>query len=303
MNESTGAKPRRERDAHFRFTGPARLSRAVNTLEGFLLGITIDSRINDAELATLAHWVSEHSEFADRHPFDEFIPILIEVLTDKSISEESRADLLWACGQFHSDGAFYTGATADMQRLQGILSGIIADGLVTESEVRQLTTWLHQHDELKTVWPYAEIDSVLMSVLADGVVDAEEQAMLLDLFTEYSAVGGGMAHPSERVSTVPIKGVCACDPVIHFDNRNFCFTGKSDRCDRTSFAELITGRGSIFKPRVTKDLHYLVVGASGNPCWAYSCYGRKVEQAATMRMNGSHVLIVHEFDLWDAIDG
>jgi len=52
---------------------------------------------------------------------------------------------------------------------------------------------------------------------------------------------------------------------------------------------------------VTRRVNYLVVGADGNPCWAYACYGRKVEKTVALRKKGSAILIVHENDVHDAI--
>ena len=45
-----------------------------------------------------------------------------------------------------------------------------------------------------------------------------------------------------------------------------------------------------------------MVGNSGNPCWAYACYGRKIEEAVTLRKAGAKVVIVNETDFWDAVD-
>ena len=76
---------------------------------------------------------------------------------------------------------------------------------------------------------------------------------------------------------------------------------------KTSFSGLqstiatITGLGAVFSPNVTSQTHYLVVGAGGNPCWAFSCYGRKVEKAVDARKSGNPILIVHESDFWDAV--
>ena len=39
----------------------------------------------------------------------------------------------------------------------------------------------------------------------------------------------------------------------------------------------------------------------GPPCWAYSCYGRKIEEAMELRKSGAHVQIVNETDFWDAV--
>ena len=41
----------------------------------------------------------------------------------------------------------------------------------------------------------------------------------------------------------------------------------------------------------------------GNEFWAFSCYGRKVEQAYEQRRKGHHIVIVHERDFWDALVG
>ena len=52
---------------------------------------------------------------------------------------------------------------------------------------------------------------------------------------------------------------------------------------------------------VTKSLNYLVIGAEGNPCYAYACYGRKVEKEVELRRGGARIQLVHENDYHDAI--
>jgi len=293
----------REFDEYVHLTGPGRLSRALHTLEGLLLGIAIDRRINDEELKSLTAWVRANEEFSDRTPFTELIPLLSHVLADRQITEEERADVLWCCGRFTSEDGFYAETTANMQRLQGILAGVIADGKVTSEEARNLAAWMSDYEELKTVWPYTEIDAVLTHVLADGVVDEEEQQLLLNTFSQFSGTQTRPTHPKDdKDERLTIQGICACAPEIAFDGRLFCFTGESERWTRKSFAELIERRGAKFHPRVTRSLNYLVVGGGGNPCWAYSCYGRKVEEAMKLRKEGHSLLIVHEYDMWDAIE-
>ena len=56
-----------------------------------------------------------------------------------------------------------------------------------------------------------------------------------------------------------------------------------------------------FQKNPTKQTDFLIIGADGNPCWAYACYGRKVEKAVHLRKQGSRLLIVHENDFWDAV--
>lgn len=88
---------------------------------------------------------------------------------------------------------------------------------------------------------------------------------------------------------------------VEFDGRVFTFTGTSTKATRQQIVDQITELGAAFSPNVTSQTHYLVVGAGANPCWAFSCYGRKVEKAVEVRKSGGAILIVHESDFWDAV--
>lgn len=290
-------------DKYMIFTGPARLSKAINTLQGLITGINIDNEVNAAELETLANWIVEHEEFSEHHPFNEIIPLLQDALADNHLSLEEIEDIAYCCEKFSPKAGYYNAATAEMQRLQGVLGGILADGIVTEEEARGLSDWVDERSHLKSVWPYAEIDSILTEVLRDGKVDANEQDLLLRWFSEFSGLETIPAHPNDFGESRQIDGICAVTPEIRFEGHKFCFTGTSQRWKpRSQFEREITELGGLFSNRVVKDLTYLVVGSEGNKAWAYSCYGRKVEQAAKLRRDGNPVLIVHEFDVIEAAE-
>ena len=65
---------------------------------------------------------------------------------------------------------------------------------------------------------------------------------------------------------------------------------------------MIEELGGKVKTAVSKKTDYLIVGNAGNPCWAFSCYGRKIEAAMLLRREGAKVQIVNETDFWDAIE-
>lgn len=98
-----------------------------------------------------------------------------------------------------------------------------------------------------------------------------------------------------------IQGICAICPEITFEGKTFCFTGESQRAKRYEIAAIIENKGAHFINGMSRKIDYLVVGADRNPCWAFACYGRKVEQAMNLRKQGHHVVIVHENDFWDEI--
>ena len=90
-------------------------------------------------------------------------------------------------------------------------------------------------------------------------------------------------------------------PEIIFEDKLFCLTGESPRATKTDISLRIENMGGKVIDNVRKDLDYLIVLADGDSCWAFSCYGRKVEKAIKYRKDGLHIVIAHENDLWDAI--
>ena len=99
-----------------------------------------------------------------------------------------------------------------------------------------------------------------------------------------------------------VSGICAVCPEIKFKDRTFCFTGESYRAKRFTMAEIVRGFGGAVQSTVNRKTNYLIVGTAGNPCWAYACYGRKIEEAMQLRKEGVNIVIVNETDFWDTID-
>lgn len=288
--------------AYLRYTGPQRIDRAMHTLEGLVSGIAIDFKVNDKELSALTGWIASYRQYANRHPFNEVIGRLNEILADGILDDDEKADILWLCNKFSTENSFFSQVSSDMQRLQGILSGIAADGKITVAELKGLNEWLYEHEHLKTCWPYDELEALIIAVLKDGVIDDAEHAALLAFFREFTIAPGHKAVKlPEKNSELLIGGVCAVCPEIQFLRQKFCFTGTSTRMTRDELAQQVANFGGTFSRGLTQTVNFLIVGADGNPCWAYACYGRKVEQAVSFRKKGLPIVIVHENDYWDAV--
>lgn len=291
-----------------RFTTRQRVDKAIQTLHGFIRGIAIDNQLNSAEVAELMNWGQEYSDLLGKAPFNELKEKLDEILADGRIDPEEQEDLLWVCRNLSPDSEFYDAVTHDIQQLHGIMHGIMADGHVTLEEATGLQEWVDDHADLKGTYPYDELDSLLTVILKDKQIDAQEQNVLRSFFEdfiEYSFAKKVRAE-SQRVKsglpkTFTLPGICAMCPEIEFDGRVFTFTGSSIKATRKQITDQINGLGAVFSPNVTSQTQYLVVGSGGNPCWAFSCYGRKVEKAVEYRKSGLPILIVHESDFWDAV--
>ncbi len=285
-----------------RYTFPQELDKAIHMLEGIVKGVAIDGVVTSEEVTFLKGWCDCYKEAASRHPFNELVPMIEDALRDGVFDEEEQKDILWFCENATTENAYFNAATSDIQRLQGILLGISADGVITEEELNGLSCWIEEHDHMKATWPYDEIDSLVTSVLADGRIDESEHKLLLGFFQEFLNKTPFLLLEKDFDEDLIRHGVCAACPEILFAGKLFCFTGRSEKSSRKELAELVRRLGGGAIPRVNKDVNYLVIGGEGNKSWAFSCYGRKVEQAIDLRKRGRTIQIVHEFDFWDAVE-
>lgn len=286
---------------YYMFTGKSRLDKSINSLLGLIEGISIDGEVNNSEVQFLNMWLEDHRSVQHRHPYNELVPVVEAALADGVLSDDERQDILWLCERLRST-EFFDEVTADLQRLHAILGGIVADGEITKAELEGLSEWLGDHEHLRTCWPYDEVDSIITAVLADHKINPTEHKMLMSFFSEFVSI------LDDKTITNPVSlekntvaGVCAVCPEITFDGSAFCFTGASNIYTRSGFVEVVRKLGGEALPNVSKKINYLVIGAEGNPCWAYACYGRKVERAVQLRKQGIPLVIVHENDFHDAV--
>ncbi|WP_153123217.1 BRCT domain-containing protein [Peribacillus tepidiphilus] len=297
-----------EIDEYRKFTSKAEVHKAVNLLIGMIKGIELDGVINANELSEITNWCNLHRHLKNKSPFSEIIPIIDNALMDDHLEYDEIQDILWLCNRVIKSDEFdeyYNMITSSIQQLEGILHGTLADNVLSDTEIEQLSKWMEDHDFLRGTYPFDEIDSLLVSVRHDGIISNDEKNMLTAFFANF--IDTRMSYNINEFeikalqSKYTISGICAVCPEITFENKTFCFTGTSKRAKRSEIAEIILRKGGCFNNNVTKNTDYLIVGGDGNPCWAFSCYGRKVEKAVQLRKEGSQIIIIHENDFWDEI--
>lgn len=291
------------------FTKAQRVEKAVQTFKGMLEGVSIDQQLNAEEVAEILNWLNEYSDLVGRAPFNEMKQKMDEILEDGIIDPEEQEDLLWLCTQLMPDSEFFDEVTHGIQRLHGIMHGIMADGVITQEEAIGLQEWVDDHDYLKGSYPYDELDSLLMQFLKDKKLDEKEAADLAAFFDDFfeSSFHKRVRDEAERVKSGVSKkftksGICASCPDITFQGKSFVFTGASGRAVRSKLEAKVEQLGGNCGKNITNETEFLIVGSGGNPCWAFSCYGRKVERAVEMRKSGHPIIIVHESDFWDAVE-
>ncbi|PYG88510.1 BRCA1 C Terminus (BRCT) protein [Ruminiclostridium sufflavum DSM 19573] len=289
-----------------RYTFKSELDKAINVLEGIITGIAIDEKVNLYEIVELSNWCDQYKEMIYRKPFDEIIPLIQTSIEDNILTESEIQDILWACDNFKGTSKYYNIITADIQQLHGIMHGILADNEITTDEIEGLRDWSFENHHLKGLYPYDELFSIISSVLSDGIIDEKEKEILKVFFSDFIDFNNSVNIDADEIiklkETIKIEGLCSVDPDIYFKNNLFCFTGISSRFKRADIQNIVESLEGKFKDSVIKDTKYLVIGNNGNPCWAFSCYGRKVEQAMDLRKKGKSILIIHENDFWHAVE-
>lgn len=286
--------------AHLEYAVAQNRDRDINELEGLIRGIALDGRIVAAEADSLERWCSRPHDWHDGTLFKEARVRIRDAVSDGILDDEERADILYFCERLRNPCAFYSVATADMQRLHGLLAGVGADGVVNEEELRGLRDWMEAAENLKGTWPYDEVESVLTQVLSDGRIDADEHRFLVTFTQAFLHSTNGLLLRSPFDEGSIRHGICAVQPDVTFEGKLFCVTGTSPRLSRREMEKVIARLGGKPHPRVIGELDYLVVAAERTLSWAFSCYGRKVEAAMELRRSGARIAIVHESDFWDA---
>lgn len=285
-----------------KFNDKSILDKALNTFEGILIGISIDQEMTNTEIGCLIQWCVDNQALFNIKPYDELFKQVFAAVEENVLKNEEKEDLLWLCRRLRSDGVYYDRITHDMQVLQGILYGILADKKITKEELAGLQDWLYDNEQLSSCYPYDEICSLVHQVLRDGIVTAEEEHALKVFFSQFANIECKCLPCTEHEKNLlTISGICAFAPEITVADHLFCFTGKSEKASRSELAEIIAERGGKFSDSVTAKTDYLIIGNDGNQCWAFSCYGRKVEKAIDLRKKGKHILIVNELDFWDSL--
>lgn len=296
----------KERTEYQAFTKPAELHKAVNTLRGLVAGISSDTVVGEQELTELMHWCALHAPLRDRHPFSELLPVVEAACEDGVVTEDEAKDILWLCNNFVDNGSYYNMVTSSIQFLSGMIHGFMADGELGDREILSLKSWIDANSFLAGTYPFDEINSLLCVILEDRKISPDERNRLMAFFSNIIDFSSSISLSEKDFSVLReqynIDGICAVCPEITFQGKVFCFTGESTRAKRSEMAKLVADVGGLSRSSVTAKTDYLIVGNAGNPCWAYACYGRKIEEAVQLRKQGAKVIIVNETDFWDALE-
>jgi hypothetical protein len=271
--------------------------RLAHELEGLLHGIAADGHVSKEEQERLRRWLDVNTSFRHLQPFRELAAHVERALADGRLEPSEVEELLFVISKLTTVNPYFDTCRAGLQVLTGLLAGVSADRTINDREIASLNAWMADWAHICGVWPFTECEAVVTRVLAHG--DAESgHSQLLALAAQLPV--GDVSSAGEDLPLV-VGALCAVAPDVQFDGRTFVFTGESQKAGRDTLASHVTQRGATVDENVTRRTDYLVVCHGGNPLWAFSCYGRKIEKAYGLRRKGHSLLIIEERDFWDAL--
>lgn len=186
-------------------------------------------------------------------------------------------------------------ADRQVDELIGLAQGIVADGAVSQGEAEFLQKWLVKNAAVQSSPLIDDLYGKIETVLADGILDADEAADLLDTLTSFAG-GDFELGELQKATSLPFDHPL---PSLEFADRKFCFTGTFLYGVRTDCEAVVSGLGGQ-AGSLTRKTDYLVVGAYATDSWAHSSYGRKIEKAVGLRASGKSLIAIVPETHWAA---
>lgn len=180
-------------------------------------------------------------------------------------------------------------------QLIGLATGLIADQVLSDSEIRFLHEWVSKHDEIAYSWPGDILHARVRSVLEDGIITEAERAHLVDTLRQL--VGG---CPEDLAVSGHVTELAFDDGVeLLFEGQAFCLTGNFVYAPRETCEAAVVQRGGITKNGVSKKVRYVVVGSLGSAEWKHGSFGTKIDKAMELKRTGAPIAVIRE-DQWAA---
>jgi NAD-dependent DNA ligase len=185
-----------------------------------------------------------------------------------------------------------------IEHLMGIVTGMVADGVLNDLEIKMLSTWLASHPEATADFPGSVIARAVADAMEDGVIAEGERAHLLKMLTGLASTDFSLTGSvSPEVASLPIEDCVSID----FNNSMVCFTGEFLYGTRAACERLVLKVGAMCADNVSKKVDILVIGTRVAPDWAHTSFGRKIQRAVELQEEGHAIEIISEKRMMEAV--
>lgn len=250
-------------------------------------GVLSDCELSDSEILYITTWLSD-SEVISSNPFVMLLQERISrVLEDGVITAEERQEIKQTLldvqrAIMDMPNVDLYSKESDINLLNGLCKGIVADKDLSIDEINYLDWWLTQNGMLKRNYPGKHLYQLVKTIKEDGVIDQNESDLLYKALVDFSGTD---------LNTGIVDGLSCqlpCDDIDSLDlyGASFCLTGNFVLGKRSIVSKMIGDAGGSVTDRVTQSTDYLVIGGLSSRDWRYSTHGRKIEKAIDDRDSG-----------------
>ncbi|MBN6363529.1 BRCT domain-containing protein [Providencia huaxiensis] len=250
-------------------------------------GVLSDCELSDSEILYITTWLSD-SEVISSNPFAMLLQERISrVLEDGVITAEERQEIKQTLldvqrAIMDMPNIDLYSKESDINLLNGLCKGIVADKDLSIDEINYLDWWLTQNGMLKRNYPGKHLYQLVKTIKEDGVIDQNESDLLYKALVDFSGTD---------LNTGIVDGLSCqlpCDDIDSLDlyGASFCLTGNFVLGKRSIVSKMIEDAGGSVTDRVTQSTDYLVIGGLSSRDWRYSTHGRKIEKAIDDRDSG-----------------
>jgi len=250
-------------------------------------GVLSDCELSDSEILYITTWLSD-SEVISSNPFVMLLQERISrVLEDGVITAEERQEIKQTLldvqrAIMDMPNVDLYSKESDINLLNGLCKGIVADKDLSIDEINYLDWWLTQNGMLKRNYPGKHLYQLVKTIKEDGVIDQNESDLLYKALVDFSGTD---------LNTGIVDGLSCqlpCDDIDSLDlyGASFCLTGNFVLGKRSIVSKMIEDAGGSVTDRVTQSTDYLVIGGLSSRDWRYSTHGRKIEKAIDDRDSG-----------------
>jgi NAD-dependent DNA ligase len=177
-----------------------------------------------------------------------------------------------------------------LNELLGLARGLMADQLLSDSEILYMHDWLEDRYSVTSSFPGNVIHARIKEVLEDGIITEEERRYLVE--TLNTLIEGRLEDLTDEVD---LTELWFDEPgIIDFHSTRFCLTGNFVYGPREVCQTAIESRGGQVLPAITNEPEILVVGGLGVDEWRTGRLGSKIEAALQMKKQGLPVKIIAE---------
>lgn len=180
----------------------------------------------------------------------------------------------------------YRNDTVQLQILNGILTGITFDGILTEQEILSLKSWLDENKNLSGQYPYNNVIKIVDDIIKNEKV---EKSVLDDTLIKLKQI---------------INPVSSCDKLLELidvRNKNICLSGEFNIGSRKDVEAILQNIGAVIQKNVTSKTDYLIVGNLNSPNWKCGTYGNKIKHARELQEKGKEIKIYNETEFFEKL--